>query len=61
MKLKNIITEDEMEKYLISEGYNIFDSEKCVDSVLVAEYAIDLGYKVEFAENDFDLIFIKTN
>lgn len=60
MELKNIMTEDEMEQYLISEGYNIFDLERCIDSVLLSEYAIDLGYEIQFAENDFDLIFIKS-
>lgn len=36
--------EEEMEKYLIENGYDIFDSEGCIDSTLVIETAISLGY-----------------
>lgn len=43
--MKNFMFEHEMEKMLENSGYNIFDSEGCIDSVTVFDIAIDeLGY-----------------
>lgn len=43
--MKNFLFEHEMEKMLENGGYNIFDSEGCIDSVTVFDIAIDeLGY-----------------
>lgn len=47
-----ILTEEQMEKLLISKGFNIFDSENCIDSVLVSDFAIDyLGFEGDMNQN----------
>lgn len=51
--LKNIMMEDEMEHYLREHGYKIDIGEKgeeILDSTLVSEYVVDLGYSVEMDE-----------
>lgn len=45
IKLNDYMTELEMEQYLTEYGYAIFDSEGCIDSTLVIETAISLGYE----------------
>ncbi|MFS0643817.1 hypothetical protein [Siminovitchia sp. 179-K 8D1 HS] len=44
--------EHEMEKFLIMNGYDIYDSEKCVDSVKVSDLAIEeFGFKSQMDAN----------
>ncbi|WP_255233842.1 DUF3797 domain-containing protein [Bacillus altitudinis] len=41
-----LMTEYEMEIFLINNGYNIYDSEKCTDSIKVCDLAIEeFGFK----------------
>ncbi len=44
IELKDYMTETEMEQYLTENGYDIFDDEGCIDSTLVIETAILLGF-----------------
>ncbi len=62
--LKNVMLEGDMEQYLIDNSYNIFENkENLLDSTLVVEHAIDLGYEsyMIYGSGSFDetLIFIK--
>lgn len=43
--MKEIIKENEMEKMLHARGFQILDSEGCVDSTLVVDYAVSLGFE----------------
>lgn len=58
--LKDHMIEDEMEKYLIENNYEIFDSEGCIDSTLVIENAILLGYDSILEDDKEYLEFRKT-
>lgn len=59
--MKRFMTENEMETYLEKQGYNIKtnDEENVIDSTLVSEFAVQLGYDVEMNEktwkNEFTL------
>jgi len=45
--MKRFMYEEEMERYLEEEGYNIrFGDEDLIDSTVVSEIATGLGYKV---------------
>lgn len=46
--MKNIMSEQEMEKALQEQGFDIMtnDEENVVDSTKVVDFAIDLGYEV---------------
>jgi hypothetical protein len=45
-KLTKVMLEADMGDYLSENGYDIYDSENCIDSVLVSDFAIDtLGYE----------------
>ena len=50
--MKNIMFENEMEEYLIYNGYNIEDEGGCLDSTLVIEEAIKIGYKNYLLSNE---------
>lgn len=62
--MKEIIKENEMEKMLQTRGFQILDSEGCVDSTLVAEYAVSLGFEsslnsegiLEFSKNIYTVV-----
>jgi len=59
VKSRNFMTEEEMENYLIGNGYEIFvGDEKLLDSTLVIEHAIELGYESKLNRND-ELEFYK--
>lgn len=69
--MKEIIQENEMEKMLQARGFQILDSEGCVDSTLVVDYAVSLGFEsslssegiLKFSKNIYTVvkgpIFIK--
>jgi len=61
--VKKIMLEDEMEQYCIDNELEIFEGEeRLLDSTLVIEHAINLGYESYLldGEGDFDqtLVFI---
>ena len=64
MQLKEKMLEAEMVKYLKENAYFVEDEDGCVDSTLVVDYAIDLGYESYSLEGlgelDQTLIFIRT-
>lgn len=52
MEPLSTVTENEMEKFLKDNGYDILDEEGCVDSVKVSDIAIDiLGYSAEISDS----------
>lgn len=50
--LKNIMSESEMEKYLLNNGYEILTGEEQnIDSCKVVEFALELGYNSNLNED----------
>jgi hypothetical protein len=45
MELKDYMTEEDMEHYLLKNNYEVSDDEGCIDSTLVIETAILLGFE----------------
>jgi len=58
-ELKSFMNENEMEKYLLNNKYNIFDMDINIDSTMVIENAIDLGYRSKLNEETQTLEFNK--
>ncbi|MBG9587633.1 hypothetical protein [Cytobacillus firmus] len=62
--MKEIIKENEMEKMLQARGFQILDSEGCINSTLVVEYAVSLGFEsslnsegiLEFSKNIYTVV-----
>lgn len=62
--MKEIIKENEMEKMLKARGFQILDSEGCIDSTLVVDYAVRLGFEssinsegiLEFSKNIYTVV-----
>lgn len=60
--IKVIISEQEMEKILEQQGYDIMDSigdDACTDSTKVIDYAIELGYRSNMDEDTGYITFTK--
>jgi len=61
--MKKIMREEEMERYLMSLGYDIEISETdgtndmVIDSSLVCDYAEELGYRAVMDEDSYEIIF----
>jgi hypothetical protein len=45
IKIVNFITEEEAEQLLMAMGYDIMDSDMCIDSTKVFDFASDLGWQ----------------
>lgn len=62
--MNEIIKENEMEKMLQAKGFQILDSGGCIDSTLVVEYAVSLGFEsslnsegiLEFCKNIYTVV-----
>lgn len=51
--MEKLYMEDQMEKELVVRGHDIYDEDKCIDSVKVVDIAIDVyGFKSKMNEND---------
>lgn len=46
------MTEIEMEKYLIANKYDVFSEEGFIDSCLVIDAAVSLGYVTNLPDNE---------
>lgn len=58
MQNKTFLTEEEMERLLIIQGYNIMDEDQCIDSCKVTDYACNyLGYESRLNEETETLEF----
>lgn len=51
--------EDEMERYLEQEGYIIRVEEGIIDSTIVSDIAVGLGYEVIMDENGINEFHLK--
>ena len=52
----NIITEEQMEEFLMSLNFNIKDEDEIIDSTMVCDYASKLEFKAEMMD-DGNIIF----
>jgi len=61
--MKKIMREEEMERYLMSLGYDIEipetdgTNDMVIDSSLVCDYAAELGYRAVMDEDSYEIIF----